>query len=347
MPAAAFAVRRALSTFAHGRRVRGATSPGRANGMPVALCAAWTPRLAPSLVLLAAAFSGCATAPSPGSHASPRPAFGAVPTVLAPPAAPDEVRSMADVETARGAMPLEVVVAGVGGSNDRFNAGGAEAAVSIGYYLNDVVKISVRQNGSYSDQGKNAPEIWNSTCRAALDLHLPLGIFVPYVGVNFGYVYGDTVRDSMMAGPRGRREDLPASGRLPVARPRVPVLLRWRQPADRLRRRADPLHARHGHAVLAPVSRPLDGRQARGAALDRAGSCSLPRSLCATETNCHGEGVFAPFAVRRHTLRTRPVDVRMTTISSPANTTQQHRGRPIWLFVVPRDRDARRLPPRA
>ena len=108
---------------------------------------------------------------------------------------------MADVETARGAMPLEVVVAGVGGSNDRFNAGGAEAAVSIGYYLNDVVEISVRQNGSYSDQGKNAPEIWNGASRAALDLHLPLGIFVPYVGVNFGYVYGDTVRDSMMAGP--------------------------------------------------------------------------------------------------------------------------------------------------
>lgn len=98
-------------------------------------------------------------------------------------------------------MPLEVVVAGVGGSNERFNAGGAEAAVSVGYYLTDVVEVSLRQNGSYSDQGRNSPEIWNGATRAALDLHLPLGMVVPYVGASFGYVYGDTVRDSMMAGP--------------------------------------------------------------------------------------------------------------------------------------------------
>jgi hypothetical protein len=97
--------------------------------------------------------------------------------------------------------PWEVTLGGAGVSNDVWDAGGAQAAASVGYYLNESLEVSVRQNGSYDDAGRGQSEAWNGSSRVALDVHIPFGCFVPYVGANFGYVYGDSVEDSMMGGP--------------------------------------------------------------------------------------------------------------------------------------------------
>jgi hypothetical protein len=59
----------------------------------------------------------------------------------------------------------------------------------------------VRQTSSYSDPTGPSSGIWNSSTRGALDLHFPLGSVYPYVGAMAGLTYGDTVRDSLMAGP--------------------------------------------------------------------------------------------------------------------------------------------------
>jgi hypothetical protein len=154
------------------------------------------PQLIPGLVLLTT-LVGCATS-SPADRARSLPDGVLTPVAQeSAPSAPPRARA-AD---ARDRAPWELFVAGAGGSNSDLDAGGAQAVAAIGYHFNDIVELSVRQNGSYADAGETSPEIWNGASRAAIDLHIPIGRFVPYAGANFGYAYGDTIRDSMMAGP--------------------------------------------------------------------------------------------------------------------------------------------------
>lgn len=140
----------------------------------------------------------CAAAPATGRPIADR--------ERAPLATSFDAQPPAAVQTPSGDArsrvgPWEFAVGGAGSSNSDFDAGGAQAAGSLGYYFNDVVELSVRQNAAYGDAGPSSPEVWNFASRAALDLHIPLGKFVPYVGANLGYVYGDTVPDSMVGGP--------------------------------------------------------------------------------------------------------------------------------------------------
>lgn len=98
-------------------------------------------------------------------------------------------------------QPWELALGGAGVSNDKVEAGSAQVAGSIGYYLNENLELSFRQNASYANAGPDSPEAWNNTSRAAIDIHLPIGCFVPYVGVNLGYAYGDSIPDSLVGGP--------------------------------------------------------------------------------------------------------------------------------------------------
>lgn len=97
--------------------------------------------------------------------------------------------------------PWEVALGGAGGSDDNLSTGSGQAAAQAGYYLHECVELILRQNGSYSDPGNANGEHLAAASRAAIDFHFPIGNFVPYAGVNFGYQYGDAVRDSMIGGP--------------------------------------------------------------------------------------------------------------------------------------------------
>lgn len=143
-------------------------------------------------------FGACATAPATGG---PIVARERAPSITSSDAQPSVVAQTPSSGAQSRVGPWEFAVGGTGISNSDFDAGGAQAAGSLGYYFNDVVELSVRQNVAYGDAGPTSPEIWNFASRAALDLHIPLGKFVPYVGANLGYVYGDTIHDSMMGGP--------------------------------------------------------------------------------------------------------------------------------------------------
>ena len=98
-------------------------------------------------------------------------------------------------------QPWELALGGAGVSNDNVKAGSAQVAGSIGYYLNENLELSFRQNASYANAGPDSPEAWNNTSRAAIDVLLPMGCFVPYLGVNLGYAYGDSIPDSLVGGP--------------------------------------------------------------------------------------------------------------------------------------------------
>lgn len=158
-------------------------------------------RLFPLLSLVGSlALVGCVTTPGPQPDPAPLP--DATEHASAPRSTSPLVASapgQSDRKTGR--QPWEFTIGGAGTSNEDFNAGGAQIAGSIGYYTNEVIELSLRQNMSYADSGKGSPAAWNGVSRAAVDLHLPLGNVVPYVGANFGYVYGDTVKETFLAGP--------------------------------------------------------------------------------------------------------------------------------------------------
>jgi hypothetical protein len=154
----------------------------------------------PAGLVLFTTLVGCAT-PTPTSTRSVSPSFGGTASAVAQDPVPRSTPPPRARDERSAKTPWDVLVAGTGTSNDDFDAGGAQAVVSVGYYFSDMVELSVRQNGSYGDAGEGSPEVWNGASRAALDFHVPLGKVVPYFGANFGYVYGDTVNDSLMAGP--------------------------------------------------------------------------------------------------------------------------------------------------
>jgi len=87
---------------------------------------------------------------------------------------------------------------GGGGSNDRnFNSGSFALNASLGYYFTKAAELSVRQGVSFSDFGDS---VWNGSTRLAFDYNFDLNRFRPYLGVNFGGIYGDSVRNTFASG---------------------------------------------------------------------------------------------------------------------------------------------------
>jgi hypothetical protein len=87
---------------------------------------------------------------------------------------------------------------GGGGSNDRdFDTGSFALNTSLGYFFTPAMELSVRQGVGFSDFGDS---VWNGSTRLAFDYHFDLNRFRPFVGVNFGGVYGETVRNTFAAG---------------------------------------------------------------------------------------------------------------------------------------------------
>ena len=102
-------------------------------------------------------------------------------------------------------MPWEVTASGGGTNDEDFDIGNGSLNASVGYYFNEVVEIVARQSVFFSDdEGVLAEDddVWAFHSRIALDLHLPLGRVVPYVGASLGYLYGDIPADeTASAGP--------------------------------------------------------------------------------------------------------------------------------------------------
>lgn len=90
---------------------------------------------------------------------------------------------------------------GGGGTSDKdFANTAASANFSIGYFLTDRIEVALRQGLSYASAEDDGDAFAGQT-RAAFDYHFKVSQkFYPYVGVNFGGIYGDAVVDSFAAG---------------------------------------------------------------------------------------------------------------------------------------------------
>ena len=97
----------------------------------------------------------------------------------------------------------ELTLSGSGASNRDVNAGNFGIQGSIGYFVLDQLEVVGRQTISYVDNdnfpGGSTSIAFSSAL--ALDYHFDLDRWQPFVGAQFGYIYGDDVHDTFIAGP--------------------------------------------------------------------------------------------------------------------------------------------------
>ena len=172
-----------------------------------------------SLPLLLLGLAGCAsTAASPRDNE----AFGGEPAVpaTAPAPSPDPLPSSAppwkepstllepvapapppaDEPHGRGHDKWEFVLFGTGASDQDVSNGSAAISGSLGYMLGDHFLANLRQDYFFND-GPGTGSSDHASTRLALDFLIGEGDFVPFIGANVGYVYGDFVKDTWEAAP--------------------------------------------------------------------------------------------------------------------------------------------------
>jgi hypothetical protein len=110
--------------------------------------------------------------------------------VLASPAAAQDDRG-----------PWEFTLAGTGFSDSDFDSTVLGVDLSLGYFLGPF-EIGARQTINWEETDSDViDDIWNGSTRGFLDLQFDIGSVSPFIGVMFGYVYGDLVNDQFIAGP--------------------------------------------------------------------------------------------------------------------------------------------------
>ena len=93
----------------------------------------------------------------------------------------------------------EVTLSGTAANSNDFDGVIIGANGSLGYFITDNLELGIRQSLTYTDIG--TPASLNGSTRVALDFHFDLEAWQPFVGGNFGYVYGDAVNDTFEAAP--------------------------------------------------------------------------------------------------------------------------------------------------
>ena len=94
----------------------------------------------------------------------------------------------------------EITLAGSASNSPDFDGVNIGANGSIGYFITDNLELALRQSVNYTDVAP-ADSAMNGSTRVALDFHFDLEALQPFVGGNFGYVYGDAVADTFEAAP--------------------------------------------------------------------------------------------------------------------------------------------------
>ena len=93
----------------------------------------------------------------------------------------------------------EITLSGSASNGPDFDGVFIGANGSLGYFITDNLELSIRQSLTYTDVGVGSA--LNGATRVAADFHFDLEALQPFVGANFGYVYGDAVNDTFEAAP--------------------------------------------------------------------------------------------------------------------------------------------------
>ncbi|MFO7965951.1 MAG: hypothetical protein R6U50_18635 [Desulfobacterales bacterium] len=96
---------------------------------------------------------------------------------------------------------LELTLGGSGSNDTEGDNTVISVEGSLGYFFTDAMLVGLRQGIGYADNRDNGN--WRASTRAFLDFHFDVTGVRPFIGVNFGYFYGDVIKDTVVAGPEG------------------------------------------------------------------------------------------------------------------------------------------------
>lgn len=92
----------------------------------------------------------------------------------------------------------ELTLSGNGSNDQDFRTGAASVQGTVGYFFSKELELGFRQGLVWADGGS----AWNGDSRVAVDYHIALNDrWVPFLGANIGYQYGDGIDDAWIAGP--------------------------------------------------------------------------------------------------------------------------------------------------
>lgn len=95
----------------------------------------------------------------------------------------------------------EFTLSGSGSSDNDFDTTNLEFDIGYGYFFDENWEGIIRQNIRVVDQpGNNA---YNGATRLGIDYNFDLQNLRPFLGGTIGYMYGDGVKESFIAGPEG------------------------------------------------------------------------------------------------------------------------------------------------
>ncbi len=95
----------------------------------------------------------------------------------------------------------EITLNGTGTSDEDFDDTEFNVEGSLAKFLSKEWEIGIRQGIGFWD--RTGDNDWNGSTRVFTDFNFDLDRLQPFVGISFGYLYGDGVDDSWIAGPEG------------------------------------------------------------------------------------------------------------------------------------------------
>lgn len=94
----------------------------------------------------------------------------------------------------------EFSLSGAGSSDKEFDNNAFALDATYGHYLSSVSAVGFRQSVSVTDsEGSNSD--WNGSTRLFYDYHFGQEKLRPFLGANIGYIYGESVDETFIAGP--------------------------------------------------------------------------------------------------------------------------------------------------
>jgi hypothetical protein len=97
----------------------------------------------------------------------------------------------------------EFTLGGSGGSNKALNNSLGGVNATLGFYLNNALEVSVRQSANYVNGTGSGGANYDGSTFVGIDQHFGTGRLRPFVGANFGRLYGDSTNDTWAAGVEG------------------------------------------------------------------------------------------------------------------------------------------------
>lgn len=95
----------------------------------------------------------------------------------------------------------EFSVSGAGTSDKNFDNNAFTMNLMFGRYMSEGNLLGVRQLASAVNNQEAEETDWNGSTRLFYDFHFDMDHWKPFLGVSVGYIYGETLEESWIAGP--------------------------------------------------------------------------------------------------------------------------------------------------